>query len=200
MQYGGTTLKQVNSFKYLGTVITSDGRCTTEVRCRIGQAKIAFQRLRSILCNKHISIEIRKQILQLYVTQILYYGSEAWTINNKTEKQLEAVEMWFLRRMLKISWTDKISNENLFIKTNERRKIILDLRKSQSKFIGHILRKGKLEHIVTTGKIIGRRDRGRQREKILDGLTKWQGKKLTTELIETARNRELWKKMTANVC
>ena len=108
--------------------------------------------------------------------------------------------MWFLRRMLKISWTDKISNENILIQTNERRKIIMGLRKRQSKFIGHILRKGKLEHLVTTGKIIGRRDRGRQREKILDGLTKWHWKKLTTELIATVRNREMWKKMTANVC
>jgi len=59
----GTTLKQVNSFKYLGTVITSDGRCNTEVRSRIGQAKVAFQKLKNILCNKHLSMEIRKQVL-----------------------------------------------------------------------------------------------------------------------------------------
>ena len=102
--------------------------------------------------------------------------------------------------MLKMSWSDKTSNENILKQTNEKRRIITKLRKRQSKFIGHILRKGKLEHLVTTGKIIGRRDRGKQREKILDGLTKWHGKKRTTELIATVRNRELWKKMTANVC
>ena len=53
-----SNLKQVNKFKYLGTIITSDGRCDTEVRSRIGQAKVAFQRRKNIVCNKHLSIKI----------------------------------------------------------------------------------------------------------------------------------------------
>ena len=82
----GSILKQVNKFKYLGTIITSDGRCDTEVRSRIGQAKVAFQRMKSIVCNKHLSIEIRKQVVQSYVKSILYYDSEAWTMNKRVEK------------------------------------------------------------------------------------------------------------------
>jgi len=74
------------------------------------------------------------------------------------------------------------------------------LRRRQLKFTGHILRKGKLEHIATTGKMIGRRDRGRQREKILDSLTKWHGRESTTDLIASTKNREMWRNMTANVC
>ena len=76
--------------------------------------------------------------------------------------------------MLKVPWTDKITNENILKQANEKRKTIKQLRQKQSRFIGHILRKGKLENIVTTGKITGRKDRGRQSEKMLVSLTKWQ--------------------------
>jgi hypothetical protein len=134
-------------------------------------------------------MEIRKQVLKKYVNTILFYGSEAWTMNKGIEKRLEATEMWFWRRMLKVPWTDKITNENILKQINEKRKTIKELRKKQSRFIGHILRKGKLENIVTTGKINGRKDRGRQREKMLDSLTKWHGRKSTTELIACTRDR-----------
>ena len=56
------------------------------------------------------------------------------------------------------------------------------MRKRQSTFIGHILRKGKIEHTVTTTEMIGRRDRKRQGKKILDSLTKWQGKKVENKI------------------
>jgi hypothetical protein len=58
---------------------------------------------------------------------ILYYGSEAWTVNKRIEKQLEATEMWFWRRMLKVPWTDKITNEDILKQVNEKRKTIKEL-------------------------------------------------------------------------
>ena len=111
-------------------------------------------------------------------------------MNKGIEKRLEATEMWFWRRMLKVPQTDKITNENILKQVNEKRKTIKELRKQTSRFIEHILRKGKLENIVTTDKINGRKDRGRQREKMLDSLTKWHGRKSTTELIETVNRGE----------
>ena len=196
----GTVLNQVQSFKYLGTIITAYGRCNVEVKSRIAQAKSAFHRMKSILCNKSLSLALRKQCLQTYIKPILLYGSEAWTINKATKQRLQATEMWFLRRMMKISWTAKITNENVLKEANEKRRLITDLRKRQSKFIGHVLRKRKIEHLVTTGKILGKRDRGRQREKILDSLAEWHGKKSTTDLITSTKDRGLWRSMTANAC
>jgi hypothetical protein len=90
--------------------------------CRIGQAKAAFQKMRNMLCNKNLSMEIRKQVLKTYVNIILFYGSEAWTMTKGIEKRLEATEMWFLRRMLEVPWTDKITNENILKQVNEKRK------------------------------------------------------------------------------
>ena len=145
-------------------------------------------------------MDTRKQVLQTYIKSILYYGCEAWTLNNNIQKQLEATEMWFLRRMLKVPWTAKISNEAILNQANEERRLIKEVRMRQSKFIGHILRKGKIEYLVTKAKIMGRRDRGRQREKILDSLTKWHGRGSNTELINCTRDRNMWRYMTANVC
>src|ERR1700729_2188618 len=131
----------------------------TEVKSRVAQAKAAFHKMKRILCNTSLSMELRKQCLQTYIKPILCYGSESWTINRKIKHQLEATEMWFWRRMLKIPWTAKRINENVLNEAKEQRRIIARIRKRQSKFIGHILRNGKLEHIVTTGKILGKRDR-----------------------------------------
>ena len=91
--------------------------------------------------------------------------------------------------MLKVLWTAKMSNEEILKQVNEEKNIITELRKRQSKFIGHILRKGKLEYIVTTGKLKGRGDRGRRRS-----LTKWHRRESTTQLTENTRNREVWRK------
>jgi hypothetical protein len=72
--------------------------------------------------------------------------------------------MWFWRRMLKVLWTDKIPNEDNLKQVNEKIKTIKELRKKQSRFRENLLRKRELENIVTTGKISGREDRGRQQE------------------------------------
>ena len=78
----GNPLKQVNKFKYLGTILTSDGKSQTEVRRRIGQAKTAFLKMKNILTNRSLSMEVRKRVLSCYIEPILLYGCEALTINN----------------------------------------------------------------------------------------------------------------------
>ncbi|XP_063594349.1 uncharacterized protein LOC134771333 [Penaeus indicus] len=86
-------LKQEEKFKYLGALITSDGRCLTEVSCRIGQAKAAFQSMSNIMRNRNISLNIRKQLLQCYIEPILMYGCEAWTIDSQVAKKIKAAEI-----------------------------------------------------------------------------------------------------------
>jgi hypothetical protein len=196
----GTFLKQVTSFKYLGTIITSDGRCNTEIRSRIGQAKSVFNQMKKNVCNKHVSLQTRKRLVQTYVKSVMYYGCEVWTITKKIQSQLEAAEMWFLRRMMKVPWTVKVSNKIILQMANETRTLIRDIRKRLSNFFGHIIRKEQIEHTVITGKISERRDRGRQREKILDGLARCLGERSITEMINKARDRNGWRYMTVNVC
>ncbi|GFS15866.1 endonuclease-reverse transcriptase [Elysia marginata] len=74
----GTKLKQRDSFKYLGTIITQDGKNHTEIQARIAQAKTNFQKMKPLLTNNKITITTRKQALQCYIEPILMYGCEAW--------------------------------------------------------------------------------------------------------------------------
>ncbi|GFO42695.1 RNA-directed DNA polymerase from mobile element jockey [Plakobranchus ocellatus] len=92
----------------------------TEISARTAQAKIKFQKMKTILTNKHISIETRKRALQCYIEPVLMYGCEAWTISKQIQNKLEATEMWFLRRMLRIPWTAKKRNERVLNEANKR--------------------------------------------------------------------------------
>ncbi|GFO26498.1 endonuclease-reverse transcriptase [Plakobranchus ocellatus] len=128
--------------------------------------------MKTILTNKHISIETRKRALQCYMEPVLMYGCEAWTLSKQIQNKLEATEMWFLRRMLRIPWTAKKTNERVLNEANKSRSLVRTIKKRQATFLDHVMRRRKLEHLVT-GKFEGKRSRGRQREKIMDGLATW---------------------------
>ncbi|GFO13656.1 hypothetical protein PoB_004016100 [Plakobranchus ocellatus] len=72
------------------------------------------------------------------------------------------------------------------------------VKKRQATFLGHVMRRGKLEHLVTTGKFEGKRSRGRQREKIMDGLATWLGPGKVSDILAAVKNRDLWRDMIAN--
>ncbi|GFO28844.1 hypothetical protein PoB_005534900 [Plakobranchus ocellatus] len=86
-------------------------------------------------------------------------------------------------------------------KMDDRRNLKLDggkEMKHQATFLGHVMRRGKLEHLVTTGKFEGKRIRGRQREKIMDGLATWLGPGKVSDILAAVKDRDLWRDMTAN--
>ena len=97
-------IKQVSSFNFLGSMITEDARCETEIKRRI-----AFSKLGKILTNRTMSMRTRIRALNCYIFPVLMYGSETWTLASDTKKRLESCEMWFLRRMIKnpLDWQSK---------------------------------------------------------------------------------------------
>ena len=119
------------------------------------------------------------------------YGCEAWTISKQAQKKLEAVEMWFLRRMMKISWMAKKSNDT-------SRALVNKNRTRQTTFFGHVMRRERLEHLITTGMMEGKRSRGKQREKMTNGLANWLGAGKVVEILKATRDRGIWKDMIAN--
>ena len=120
-QSSGQQLKLVKKFKYLGYMITSDGKCITEIKKRIATSKDAFQKWRLILKNRNISMITKFRVLKTYVWSTLTYGCESWTITSDIEKKIEAAEMWSIRRMLRISWAEKKTIVNLLREGNVQR-------------------------------------------------------------------------------
>ena len=192
------TIKQANSFKYLGTQITSDGRNHQEIKSRIAQAKASFQQMKSIMTNIKISIVVRKRLLETFIETVLLYGCEAWTIDERMKSSLEATEMWFLRRMMRIPWTAKKTNEEILTEAQTTRQLMTKIRKRQAKFVGHVIRRNQLEHLVTTGKFDGKRGRGRPREKMLDSLADWMNIEKPSEMIRKMSCRVGWRSLIAH--
>jgi hypothetical protein len=105
-------LQNVESLKYLGSVLTNGGRCTCEIKCRIAMAKAAFNRKRALFTGT-LDLELRKKLMKCYIWSTAVYGAETGTVRAVDQKKLESFEMWCWRRMEKISWTDKVRNEEV---------------------------------------------------------------------------------------
>jgi len=103
-------LENMESFNYLGSILTNDGRCTCEIKCRIAMAKAAFNKKRALFTST-LDLELRKKLVMCYIWSISLYGAETWTLRAADQKHLESFEMWCWRRMEKISWTDHVRNE-----------------------------------------------------------------------------------------
>jgi ribosomal 50S subunit-associated protein YjgA (DUF615 family) len=110
-------------------------------------------------------------------------------MSHSLEKRIEAAEMWFFRRILRISWTEKITNKEVLEKAGTKRSLISTIRKRQLEFLGHVMRKEGLENLSVTGKICGKRSRGRQRLTFMASLSKWSQLSVQ-ELLITAKDRQ----------
>ena len=116
-------------------------------------------------------------------------------LKEKDIQKLEAFEMWLWRKMEKIKWTDKISNEEVLQMVGEQRSLINTIKRRQKNWIGHVLRGESLFRTVLEGSISGKKIKGRPRRMLLDWMLKrdTQPHKTYAELKEEARHREEWK-------
>ena len=193
-------INQTETFTYLGTLITEDGKCTKEIKCRIAQSKTAFTNLKKILTNKKVPFKTRFRVLRCYVWPVLLYACETWTLNLESKKLLESVEMWYLRKMERISYTAHKTNEFVLSKTQKSRMILRDIETRQFKFFGHVIRKCDLEETILSGYINGNRSRGRSRKTYLDDISE-KLKRSRAECIRIAKKREEWRLLwKAYVC
>ena len=109
-------LENVDSFKYLGSLSTNDGRCTCEIKSRIAMAKAAFNNKKALFTST-LDLELRKKLVKCYIWSIPLYGAETWTLRAVDQKHLESYEKWCWRRTEKISWTDHVRNEEVLLKS-----------------------------------------------------------------------------------
>lgn len=171
-------IERVKSCKYLGTIINEDWKQDAEIKSRIEQARQAFIKMKPLLCCTDFSIPLRKRILKCYIFPIVLYGTEAWTLTDKMCKRITAFEMWTYRRMLRISWIQKITNEEVLRKLNTETELLYTIKKRKLEYLGHIMRNKKYEllQLIIQGKINGKRGPGRRRDSWLKNLRVWFGK------------------------
>jgi len=189
----------LESFKYLGSILINDGRCTCEIKCRIAMAKAAFNKKRNLFTST-FDLELRKKLVKCYVWSIAVYGAETWTLRAVDQQHLESFEMWCWRRMEKIIWTDRVRNEDVLLTVKEQRNILHEIRNRKANWIGHILRRNCLLQRVIEGKIqrgievTGRQ--GRRRRKLLADLKEmilsFEGRSPGLHYVESSLWKRLW--------
>jgi hypothetical protein len=122
------------------------------------------------------------------------YGAETWTLWKVDQKYLESFEMWCWGRMEKISWTDRVRNEEVLHRFKEERNILHTIKRRKANWIGHILRRNCLLKHVIEGKLEGKIEvmgrRGRRRKQLLDDLKEERGYR---NLKEEALDYTLWR-------
>ena len=190
-----TEIEQVRSFKYLGAIITDDCRTETEIKTRIGTTKQKFSEMKSLLTSKKVSLNLRKKILNCYIYSILMYGSETWTLTKALEKKINALEMWCLRRMGRISWKEFKSNEDVCKIMKTKPELLDKIRSRKLKYFGHIKRHSSICKTILEGAVEGKRARGRQRATWTDNIREWTSLSLYQCTRKTS-NREDWRIIT----
>jgi len=132
-------LENVECFRYLGGMLTNNGRYTCEIKSRIAMAKAAFskkkkkkKKKKKTLFTSKLDLNLRKKLITCYIWSMAFYGAETWTLRAVDQKYLESFEMWCWRRMEMISWTDHVRSEEVLFRVNEHRNILHEIRKRKA--------------------------------------------------------------------
>lgn len=200
LRIGTELIQEEEHFTYLGSEITTDTRCQKDIRKRITIAKSKFNDMRSIFGNRNLTMKLKIRLLKCYIWSILTYGCEAWTLTPALVANIEAAEMWFLRRMLRISYVHRVTNTEVLRRAGVRRELMTTITERQLRFLGHVIRGGGLECVALQGRVEGRRSRGRQRATYLDRIKEVTRVESAAAIFSCARDRPMWRNMIAQAC
>ena len=156
-------LEQVDTFPYLGSLITEYGKCTTEFRTRVNRGQAIAASLQKIWKSHSIPISTTIRLMKALVWPVATYGSESWTLRKNEETRLNAFEMKGLRKILRVSWTAKKINVWVLIlnKAGVNRKLLDTVKAKKLTYYGHTMRKqgSCLEKEIMQGTMPGARRR-----------------------------------------
>ena len=108
----------VTDFIFLGSKITADGNCSHEIKRRLLLARKAMTNLDSIIKTRNVTLPTKVHLVKATVFLVVMYGWESWTTKKAEHQRIDAFELWYWRRLLRVPWTAKRSNQSILKEIN----------------------------------------------------------------------------------
>ena len=160
-QIDGETMETLTDFIFLGSKITADGDCSHEIKRRLFLGRKAMTNLDSILKSRDITLPTKVRLVKAMVFPVVMYGCESWTVKKAEPRRIDAFELWYRRRLLRVPWTARRSNQSIVKEISPECSLEGLMLKLKFQSFGHLMQRAdSVEKTLILGKIEGGKRRG----------------------------------------
>ena len=191
-QIEGAKVGAVADFLFLGSKITAHSDCSHEIIRWLIHGRKAMKNLDNVLKNRDIILPTKVYIVKAMIFPVVIYGYESWTIKKAGHQRIDAFKLWCCRRLLRVPWTARRSNQSIWKDINSEYTLERLMLKLKFQYLDYLMwTADSQEKSLMLGNIEGRRRRGYQRMRWLDGITDAMDMNLG-KFREMVRDRETW--------
>ena len=153
-------METVSDFTFGGSKITADGDCSHEIKRRLLLGRKLMTNLDSIFKSRDITLPTQVRLVKAMVFPVVMYGCESWTVKKAEHRRIDAFELWYWRRLLRVPWTVRRSNQSILKEISPEYSLKGLMLKLNFQYFGHLMRRtDSLEKTLILGKIESRRRR-----------------------------------------